>query len=143
MISQPGTPTSSRCRNKSAGSHSDAVVDAPHCELLFQRLPPGQDVLVDAVHQRAVKVEQEGRASNASHMMTTTQRAPAAAISETITSLGCGGGRRRFPISVTAGDWIDLRLTSFPFLPIPCRDSNPCLSRARAFASKFGRFHAV
>jgi hypothetical protein len=35
-------------------------VDAPPCELdagLFERLPPGQDVLVDAVHQRAVKVE--------------------------------------------------------------------------------------
>jgi hypothetical protein len=43
-------------------AHSDAVMDAPHCELdacLFQPLPPSQDVLVDAVHQRAVKVEQK------------------------------------------------------------------------------------
>jgi len=43
-------------------AHPDTPVDAPHGQVdadLRQRRPPGDDVLVDAVDQRPVQVEQE------------------------------------------------------------------------------------
>jgi len=42
------------------------AVDLPDRELYtaaFQRLAPGEDVLIDAVDERAVQVEEQGRAS--------------------------------------------------------------------------------
>ena len=45
-------------------AHSDAAMDAPDRQLdprLFERLSPRQDVLVDAIHECAVEIEQEGR----------------------------------------------------------------------------------
>ena len=50
--------------HEQATAHSDAAVDAPDRELdprLLQGLPPRQDVLVDAIHECAVEIEQEGR----------------------------------------------------------------------------------
>ena len=46
-----------------AARHADLAVDAPDRELdalLLKRLVPGEDMLVDAVDERAVEVEQEG-----------------------------------------------------------------------------------
>ena len=46
-----------------AAAHPDLAMDAPHRELDalgIERLFPGQDVLIDAVDQRAVEIEQEG-----------------------------------------------------------------------------------
>jgi hypothetical protein len=53
--------------DEQAAAHADAPVDPPHCQLDARRLEglaPGQDVLVDAVHQRAVQVEHEGGAQD-------------------------------------------------------------------------------
>jgi len=53
-----------------AAAHADAPMDAPDRERnarFVQRLLPGQDVLVHAVHQGAVEVEQEGRRRCSGH----------------------------------------------------------------------------
>jgi hypothetical protein len=45
-------------------AHPDPPVDAPHGEgdpALLQGFTPGEDVLVHAVHQGAVEIEEEGR----------------------------------------------------------------------------------
>ena len=50
--------------DEQAAAHADAAVDRPDRQLdadACERLAPGEDVLVDAVDQRAVEVEQEGR----------------------------------------------------------------------------------
>ena len=47
---------------KQAAAHPDLAMDAPDREvdaLAIERLLPGQHVLIDAVHQRAVEIEQE------------------------------------------------------------------------------------
>ena len=52
-----------------AAAHADAPVDAPHRELdagLLQRLVPRQHVLIDAVDQRAVEIEDQGRCRHVS-----------------------------------------------------------------------------
>ena len=44
-------------------AHPDSAMDAPHRKLdapLLERLAPGEDVLVDAVDQRAIQVKQQG-----------------------------------------------------------------------------------
>ena len=44
-------------------AHADAPVNSPHRQLDsggLQGFAPGENVLIDAVHQRAVEVEQEG-----------------------------------------------------------------------------------
>ena len=49
--------------HEQAAAHPDAAVDAPDGErdpLALQRLAPGEHVLVDAVDQGAVEVEEEG-----------------------------------------------------------------------------------
>ena len=46
-----------------AARHADAAMDAPDGKLdafLAERVVPRQDMLVDAVHQRAVEIEQVG-----------------------------------------------------------------------------------
>jgi hypothetical protein len=46
-----------------AAAHADLAMDAPYGQfdsLLIECLLPGEDVLIDAVDQRAVEVEQEG-----------------------------------------------------------------------------------
>jgi len=51
--------------DEQAAAHADATVDAPHGELdphALERLAPGEHVLVHAVDQRAVQVEQESGA---------------------------------------------------------------------------------
>src|SRR5207248_5836239 len=51
--------------DEQAAAHADAAVDAPHGELdprALERLAPGEHVLVHAVDERAVEIEQEGRA---------------------------------------------------------------------------------
>src|SRR5205823_12891741 len=51
--------------HEQAAAHADAAVDAPHGELdahALERLAPGEHVLVHAVDERAVEVEQERRA---------------------------------------------------------------------------------
>ena len=48
-----------------AAAHPDPPVDAPHRELeahRLERLTPGEHVLVDAVDECAVEIEQEGGA---------------------------------------------------------------------------------
>ena len=58
-----------------AAAHADAAVDAPHRELdagLLQRLVPRQHVLIDAVDQRAVEIEDQGRCR---HVSLSRQRA--------------------------------------------------------------------
>ena len=45
-----------------AAAHADLAMDAPHREvdaLAVERLFPGQHVLIDAVHERAVEIEQK------------------------------------------------------------------------------------
>jgi hypothetical protein len=49
--------------DEQAAAHADAAVDAPHRELdadALERFAPGEHVLVHAVDERAVEVEQEG-----------------------------------------------------------------------------------
>src|SRR5574341_1585931 len=49
--------------DKQSSAHPDPAVDAPDSQLYarhFERLPPRQNVLVNAVDQRAVQVEQKG-----------------------------------------------------------------------------------
>src|SRR6266850_787419 len=71
-------------------------------------------------------------------MMTTTKVAPAAAISEPMTLLGCYGGLRRFSITVTAPvlAWIRTRA------PTPLRafasESTTCEGRAETEARPIG-----
>src|SRR5437867_6994337 len=51
--------------DEQATAHADATVDAPHRELdagALERFAPGEHVLVHAVHERAVEIEQEGGA---------------------------------------------------------------------------------
>jgi hypothetical protein len=46
-------------------SHANAAVNAPHGEFdtcLVKRLAPGEDMLIDAVHERAIEIEEEGNA---------------------------------------------------------------------------------
>ena len=48
--------------HEQAAAHADPAMDAPHGELnsgLFQSFPPRQHMLIDAVDQRAVKIEQK------------------------------------------------------------------------------------
>jgi hypothetical protein len=50
--------------NKQSATHADAAVNAPYRQLdphFLEGLSPGQDMLVNAVYQRAVQIEQEGR----------------------------------------------------------------------------------
>src|SRR5580698_207720 len=45
-------------------AHADLAVNAPHRQLdafLVERLLPGEDVLIDAIDEGAVEIEQEGR----------------------------------------------------------------------------------
>jgi hypothetical protein len=47
-------------------AHANAAVDGPNGQLDAHRrhgFVPGQDVLIDAVHQGAVQVEEEGRSA--------------------------------------------------------------------------------
>ena len=49
--------------DEQSAAHADATVNAPHRQLdpgRFQRFPPREHMLVDAVHQRAIEIEQEG-----------------------------------------------------------------------------------
>jgi hypothetical protein len=49
--------------DEETAAHSDPAVDPPHGELYaeaLEGLPPGEDVLVDAVHQGAIQVEKKG-----------------------------------------------------------------------------------
>src|SRR2546426_11963149 len=51
--------------DEQATAHADATVDAPHRELdadALERFAPREHVLVHAVHERAVEIEQEGGA---------------------------------------------------------------------------------
>jgi hypothetical protein len=51
-----------KCVNEQTSAHADAAVDAPYRQLdsaCFERLAPGQDVLVDTVDQCAIQIEQE------------------------------------------------------------------------------------
>ena len=48
--------------HEEAAAHADPPVDAPHGQqdaLALQRLAPGEDVLVDAVDQGSIEVEEE------------------------------------------------------------------------------------
>ena len=48
--------------HKQTAAHADPAVDPPHRELdpgRFQSLAPGQHMLVDAVHQRAVEIKEK------------------------------------------------------------------------------------
>src|SRR5207247_11013488 len=52
-------------QDEEATAHADATVDAPHRELdagALERFAPREHVLVHAVHERAVEIEQEGGA---------------------------------------------------------------------------------
>jgi hypothetical protein len=52
------------CVDEEAAAHAHSAVDAPHGELdplLLQRLVPGENMLVDAVDEGAVDVEEHGR----------------------------------------------------------------------------------
>src|SRR5437016_5962186 len=51
--------------DEQATAHADATVDAPHRELdahALERFAPCEHLLVHAVHERAVEIEQEGGA---------------------------------------------------------------------------------
>ncbi len=53
-----------------AAAHADLAVDTPDRErdaFLGQRVVPGQDMLVDAVHQRAVEIEQKSGLRDIGH----------------------------------------------------------------------------
>jgi hypothetical protein len=55
-----GAGLSEECVDEEAAAHPDVPVDLPDGQLhaaALQRLAPGEDVLVDAVHERAVQVE--------------------------------------------------------------------------------------
>jgi hypothetical protein len=55
--------------DQKAAAHADAAMNAPHGQLdaiRLERLAPGEDMLVHAVDERAVQVEQEGRRGHAS-----------------------------------------------------------------------------
>jgi hypothetical protein len=50
--------------DEEAAAHADPAVDPPHGDLdllLLQRLVPGENVLVDAVDEGAVNIEEQGR----------------------------------------------------------------------------------
>jgi len=60
--------------DEQAAAHPDAAVDAPHSELNpcpFQGLPPGQNMLVDAINQGAVEIKEESwRSTGYLHLLT-------------------------------------------------------------------------
>jgi hypothetical protein len=63
MPSDGGRSPQKRVHEQTA-THPDLPVDPPYGKLdpcLFQGFAPGQNMLVHAVHQRAVEVEQESR----------------------------------------------------------------------------------
>jgi hypothetical protein len=58
----PGLPN--QRIDEQPAAHSDSTMDPPHRELdprRFERLAPGENVLIDTVHQRPVEIEHEGR----------------------------------------------------------------------------------
>ena len=59
------TDLSPKCLNQEAATHTDAAMNAPHHQRqahLFECLMPGQYMLIDAVDECAVKIEEESRA---------------------------------------------------------------------------------
>ena len=74
-----------QCIHEQTPAHPDPAMNPPHGELdsrLLERFPPGQHVLIDAVDQGAIQVEQDSRM-------------PPVALAHGVASLSAGR-RRRF-----------------------------------------------
>jgi hypothetical protein len=80
-------------------AHPDAAMDAPHRQLdtgVLERLPPREHVLVHAVHQRAVEIEEQRRIVTNGHGITLHPRArPVRVTRHSLPSAGVPRSNRR------------------------------------------------
>ncbi len=106
-------------------AHADAPVDAPHGQVdvdLGEGEPPRDDVLVDAVDQRPVEVEQERRARRVvvlgllCHIRNTSPASGRAFSRAPVPARGPRGHHRYGPVCGAHATWPD-RLAGFQTLP--------------------------